>query len=267
MFERWQAEEDDLRFWILLDLGQLEHYPLATHSWFFGVRVPMAEKTDDGLPSELEERRLNAVENRIREKARERDGLYVGRRTGGSNRDLLFYFEVKPRGLDERIRASIGMEILFISRADPDWQGFEALLPTPRQYRQIEDWKTVDALLNAGAHPNATHQIEHRVLTSSPKGAEALAKLMGKLELDNVEVTGAKPALSVTGLQLAALVDIEPINRVSYILETKSPKARGEYEGWTASPEFEETADLDFDDDDATDIDSLIKAMAAQAGN
>jgi len=267
MFERWQAEEDEFRFWILLDLGRLEEYPLDSHSWFFGVRIPMAEKSEDGLPSDLEERRLNAVENRIREKVRERDGIYVGRRTGGGNRDLLFYCEVKPRGLEERIRASIGMEILFISRPDPDWMGYEALLPSPRQYRQIEDWKTVDALLNAGAHPNATHQIEHRVSTSSPKGAQALAKLMEKLELDAIEVTGSKPDLVVTGLQMAALVDIEPINRVSYILENKSPKARGEYEGWSANPEFEEPAEDEDADDEVPDIDSLIKAMSAQAGN
>lgn len=265
MFERWQATEDDYRFWVLLDLGRLDAYPLPSHSWFFGVRVPMAEKTEDGLPSELEERRLNTVENRIRERVRDRDGIYVGRRTGAGNRDLLFYFEAKPRGLDDRIRASIGMEILFISRPDPDWMGYEALLPSPRQYRQIEDWKIVDGLLNAGAHPNATHSIEHRVVTSSPKGAEAIGKLMEKLELEGIEISGAKPEITVCGLQLAPLVDIDPINRVSYVLETKSPKARGTYEGWSATPEFDEPVD-DFDEDEGPDIDSLIKAMSAQVG-
>lgn len=265
MFERWQSEADNFRFWVLLDLGRLEEYPLDTHGWFFGVRVPLAEKSEDGLPSEMEERRLNAVENRIREKVRERDGVYVGRRTGAGNRDILCYFEAKPRGLEERIRASIGMEILFMSRPDPDWEGFEAMLPSPKQYRQIDDWKTIDGLINAGANPNATHSIEHRVTTSSPKGAEALAALMGKLELDNVEVTGSKPELVVTGTLLASLIDIEPINRVSYILESKSPKARGQYEGWSANPEFEEVDETYGEEDDMPDLDSLIRALASQA--
>lgn len=267
MFERWRVDLDGHRYDILLDLGRGESYPLRSHPWFFGVRIPMADRKEDGTPPHTELIRLNAVENRIREFARARDGMYVGRRTGDGNRDLMFYFEVRPRGLEDRIRASVGLEILFISRADPRWQGYEQLLPSERDWRQIEDLKIVDALINADANPELAHRIEHVVETSSAKGAEALAKLFTKLELDDVTIDSEGPAITVSGIQIARLEDIEAITRVSFILENKAPKARGDYKGWTSNPEIEGEVDLDgdYEGDEGPDVQALINALTQAA--
>ena len=102
LFEMWRANYDDEPFDIVLDLGHVEDYPLEELTWFFGVRIPMVDRLEDGTASETEARRLDAVENRIREVVRGRDGLYVGRRTGACNRDLLFYFARRPGGLERK---------------------------------------------------------------------------------------------------------------------------------------------------------------------
>ncbi|MCB9729634.1 MAG: DUF695 domain-containing protein [Deltaproteobacteria bacterium] len=245
MFEMWRRVEDDVAYDIVLDLGHTEHFPLSDHPWFFGVRIPMATKTEDGLPTDEEAVRLNHVENRVREIVRGRDGQYVGRRTGGMNRDLVFYLPERPRGVEDRIRASVGMEILFVVREDKRWQAYESMLPVPREWRQIEDRRSIQALLNADADPGLTHRIEHRVRTSSKKGAEALVKLYEKLELDEPTITGEPRELVVAGVQLAPL-QVDLIHRVSWILESKSEKAKGVYLGWTANPELsgDEPADL-----------------------
>jgi len=257
MYEMWRINVDGAPYDVMLDLGHGEDYPLATHPWFFGVRIPMMGKNDSGLPSPEELARLDAVENRIRDAIRARDGTYVGRRTGQGNRDLLSYFPARPRGLDDRMRASIGMELLFISRSDPRWEGYQQLLPGPKEWRSIEDAKIIDRLLAAETDPNAQHVLEHVVETSSAKGAEALAGLMRKLELDEIRKEGDGPIL-VAGVQRTTL-DPDKILRVSWILESKSPKGRGRYLGWSADPvgdvdaSIESVLDLlgdDFDLDD-----------------
>lgn len=255
MIEMWRTVVEGAAFDVLLDLGHGEDYPLTTHPWFFGVRIPMTNKNEDGLPSKEEADRLDTVENRIRENLRSRDGVYVGRRTGLGNRDLLIYFPARPRGLEDRIRASIGMEILFISRADPSWEGYQQLLPDERDWRRIEDQKTINALLNADTDPAMVHELEHVVETSIAKGAEAIKGLMQRLELEEIVIEGERPSLLVRGIQRTPL-DTEAIFRVTWNLESKAPKARGSYQGWQAEPVTNE--------DSASETpDSLVESILA----
>lgn len=256
MYEKWRVEVGDAIYEVLLDLGHGEDFPLRTHPWFFGIRIPMTNRNADGLPSEEEEDRLNAVENRIREVTKQRDGIYVGRRQGQGNRDLLFYFPRRPTGLDDRIRASMGTELLFISRDDSGWKGYEQLLPGPREWRRIEDGRIIDKLLEQNSDPKVEHRVMHRVSTTIQKGAEALAELMKKLELEDVDIVGKKPELIVVGIQKTTL-DAENILKVSFVLESKADKAKGRYIGWTAEPTGDGGGGLLAVDDLEFDIDGM----------
>lgn len=254
MYEMWRTTVGELIFEVLLDLGHGEDFPLKTHPWFFGVRIPMTNRNADGLPSEEEESRLNTVENRVREVGKQREGLYVGRRQGQGNRDLLLYFPRRPSGLEDRIRASMGTELMFISRDDARWQGYEQLLPGPREWRRIEDGRIIARLVEENADPSIEHEVVHRVATPIQKGAEALLGLFEKLELENAQITGQKPEFIVSGVQRTTL-DPEALLKVTFILDSKSDKAKGKYMGWTAVPTGDggggkaAAADIDFDEE------------------
>ena len=235
MFESWRIRHEGMAFDVMLDLGYGEDYPIRGKEWFFGVRIPLADRREDGLAHDTEAQRLDVVENRIRSFVKDRGGQYVGRRTGGNNRDLLFYLEARPRGLEDRIRASVGLEILFISRDDTAWQGYEQLLPSARDWRQIEDSKRIIELGLDETDPEEVFEILHRVETPLAKGAAALEGLFKKLELEEVTTTGEAPSFIVEGVQVGPL-DPETIARVSFVLANKAPKARGEYLSWTAEP-------------------------------
>jgi hypothetical protein len=266
MYETWRIAEEGLEIDVLLDLGHGEDFPLRSHSWFFGVRLPMARPNEDGLPGAEEEHRLNLVENRIREVIRERDGVYVGRRTGGGNRDLVFYMTERARAIEDRIRVSVGTEILFISREDRKWAAYGSMLPGAREWRQIEDRKLVDGVMDMGAIQEALHAVIHRVGTPIAKGAAALERLYAKLELTEIATTGTGKNLVVQGTQHSTM-EVEPIHRVSWILENKAPQARGTYRGWTAEPIFH----LDEDEDllgegvegEADELLAILESMAA----
>ncbi|MGM0577048.1 MAG: DUF695 domain-containing protein [Myxococcota bacterium] len=266
MFEMWSREEDDVSFDMVLDLGHGEDFPLSGHPWFFGVRIPMAETDDEGRPTEPELKRLDLVENRVREIVRDRDGLYVGRRTGGGARDLVFYMPDRPSATQDRVRASVGTDLLFIGREDPAWEAYEAMLPKAREWRQIEDRKGIQALLNADADPAKEHRIEHRIETSSRKGAEALVKLLEKMNFEEVGSHGKRPEIIVSGYQIAPL-ELEKIHKAAWILESKAPKAKGTYLGWNANPEFadevveEEEPELDAAEQEALDAKARVAAM------
>lgn len=269
MYEMWRVTQGEMIFEILLDLGHGEDFPLRSHPWYFAMRMPMTNKNAEGLPSEEEEERLNTVENRIREVAKSREGLYVGRRQGQGNRDLIFYFPRRPQGLEDRVRASMGTEILFLSRQDPDWKAYEGLLPGPREWRRIEDGRIIAKLLEDNAEVTAEHDVIHRVQTSITKGAEALVGLFEKLELKDIATVGDKPKIIVTGIQKTTL-DPEQILKVSFVLESKADKAKGKYLGWTATPKGEggggalAVNDLDFDDDEL-DFDEEIEEPSGPA--
>ncbi len=233
MFELWRRMEDDAPFDLVLDLGHGEDYPLSSHPWFFGVRIPLTQADEDGLPIPEEAERLNLVENRIREAVKVRDGMYVGRRTGGGARDLLFYVNAKPRGLEDRLQMTVGTDILYISRPDPDWQGYESLLPEPREWRQMEDSRLLQDLLDDGdLDPDDVYRLIHRVATPSDKGATALKGLFANLGLTDCKVSGSGAQRVVIGVQVTTL-ELEPIHKVAWILESRSPKARGQYLGWS----------------------------------
>lgn len=264
MYETWRIQEEGTFIDVLLDLGHGEDFPLRSHPWFLGVRLPMARANDDGLPGAEEEHRLNLVENRIREVIREREGVYVGRRTGGGNRDLVFYMKAKPRGLEDRIRVSVGTEILFISRDDRKWQAYGSMLPGASEWRQIEDRKLVEAVLDLGAMEEALHEVVHRVQTPLPKGADALERLFAKLELTDIATTGSGKKLVVQGTQ-STTMEVEPIHRVSWILQNKAPQARGSYLGWTADPVYEIEEDEPFAADSEEAADELLAILESMA--
>ena len=267
MYEMWRVEEDGVTLDVLLDLGHGEDYPLRGKKWFFGVRLPMARSQDDGHPDVEEERRLNLVENRIREEViRRREGVYVGRRTGGSNRDLVFYLPDRSRGLEDRLRASVGLELLFVSREDKSWAAYQSMLPGAREWRQIEDRKCIEALLEIDSNPDLVHHLLHAVETEIPKGAEALVKLFEKLELEDITVEGKAPSLRVSGVQRTPLM-IMDILRVSWVLESRAPKARGAYAGWTAEPVYDGPED---DEEMTPEEEAQLKAIlesVSQAGD
>ena len=127
---------------------------------------------------------------------------------------------------------TVGTDILYISRPDPDWQGYESLLPEPREWRELEDRRVLQDLLDEGLDPEAEHRLIHRVATPSAKGAQALKGLFEKLSLVDCEVAGEGKKLTVVGVQECAL-DINEIHKVAWILESRAPKARGTYLGWT----------------------------------
>jgi hypothetical protein len=252
-YEMWRVEvrtaEKDAIFEVMLDLGHAQDYPLTHLPWFFGVRIPMTNCNANGQPAEEELTRLNTVENRIREVVRGREGTFVGRRQGLGNRDLLFYFERRPSGLDDRIRASVGMEILFISKADPQWQGYEQLLPDARGVRAIKDGHTIAELVGRNADPEREHVVVHKVQTGLQKAAEKLQEFMGdKLGLDDVTVEPSGREFVVSGAQRTPLDSIK-IGEVSYKLEQAAPKARAEYLGWVAAP-VGDNVDAGGDEDD-----------------
>ena len=232
MFELWRRFEGEAPYDLVLDLGHGEDFPLKSHPWFFGVRIPLTQADEDGLPIAEEAERLNLVENRIREAVKARDGMYVGRRTGAGARDLLFYVDAKPRGLEDRLRMTVGTDILYISRPDPKWEGYESLLPEPREWREMEDRQLLQEILEDGVDPEQVQRLLHRVFTTSKKGALALQGLFQKLGLEDCAIEKDEGGLVVSGVQVCTL-SLDEIHKVAWILESRSPKARGEYLGWS----------------------------------
>lgn len=268
MFEMWRRHEDGALYDIVLDLGWGEDYPLEDLPWFFSVRIPLVRKRENGLPDAEESARLDQVENRVREFVRNRNGLYVGRRTGAGNRDLVFYMPERPRGLDERIRASVGTDLRFIDRDDRGWKAYESLLPSVREWRQIEDLKTIRALENADADPAKEHRVEHTVRVPGPKAAQAVLRMFDKLELEDASTHGEAPEIRCVGVQRTRL-ELESVHRMSWRLQLNVPKAKGAYEGWTADPEFIEEPEEDAEAESGggnDDLEAILEALASGDG-
>lgn len=140
---------------------------------------------------------------------------------------MLFYFPRRPTSLDDRIRASMGTELLFISRDDASWKGYEQLLPGPREWRSIEDARIIAKLLEQNSDPKVEHKVMHRVSTTMAKGAEALVELFKKLELVDIDTVGKKPELANRGRRAAH----DPRRREHLEGQLPARVARGQVQG------------------------------------
>ena len=127
---------------------------------------------------------------------------------------------------------TVGTDILYISRPDPKWEGYESLLPEPREWREMEDRQLLQELLEDGVDPEEVQRLVHRVMTTSKKGAVALQGLFEKLGLEECAVVKEDSALVVSGVQ-SCVLSLDEVHKVAWILESRSPKARGEYLSWS----------------------------------
>ena len=217
--------EGETPYDLVLDLGHGEDF--EDPSMVLRGEDPLTQVDEDGLPIPEEAERLNLVET-ASEKPSRLDGMYVGRRTGAGARDLLLHVDAKPRGLEDRLRMTV-VQISPTPRPDPKWEGYESLLPEPES-GEMEDRQLLQELLEDGVEADEP-SIVHRVATTSKKGAVALPGLFEKLGLQECSIVKEEGALVVSGVQICELPD--EIHKVAWILESRSPKARGEYRSWS----------------------------------
>ncbi len=98
----------------------------------------------------------------------------------------------------------------------------------------MADRRVQQEILEEGADPDELHDLMHCVTTPSAKGAAALKGLFEKLRLTDCAVAKEGAAYEVVGVQQTTL-ELDEIHKVAWILESRSPKARGKYLGWSLS--------------------------------
>jgi regulator of RNase E activity RraB len=185
---------------------------------------------DDGLPIKEQFEALTALEDALIRDLTDAgvDCRFIGCMTYGGMRDFVFQVEdtagfakVASRWVGDRGGNRVGLE------ESDGWDFFDRKVrPEPGHWRQIENRRVIQALLEAGSNPERPHPLEH-AFRGPP---ENLKKIAAALEADGFSRMSFEGDFLV--LSKPSPLDLDEISRLTDALEGFSASVGAEYDGW-----------------------------------
>ena len=155
-FDFYEAQFDEARVAIFLDLAASKHAPLASHPLRLQVRVAMLSPRPDGLRAPEEEEALFAVEDAIVARVTtELDALFVGRVIAEGYTTFAFYAPTRSAPRAENASALIGSIAPYALEwnvsDDAEWAYYRELLyPDPESYKLMMSRRAADRITGVG---------------------------------------------------------------------------------------------------------------------
>lgn len=155
-FDFYEAQFDEARVAIFLDLAGVSHAPLASHPLRLQVRVAMKTPRADGLRSPEEEEALFAVEDAIVSRATAAlDAIFVGRVIAEGYATFAFYAPIASAARAENANAMIGSVAPYALEwnvsDDAEWSYYRELLyPDPESYKLMMSRRAADRITGVG---------------------------------------------------------------------------------------------------------------------
>ena len=155
-FDFYEAQFDEARVAIFLDLAASAHAPVATHPLRLQVRVAMKSPRPDGLRAPEEEEALFAVEDAIVLRVTSAlDALFVGRVIAEGYATFAFYAPIASASRAENASAIIGSLAPYALEwnvsDDEAWAYYRELLyPDPESYKLMMSRRAADRITGVG---------------------------------------------------------------------------------------------------------------------
>ena len=155
-FDFYEAEFDEARVALFVDLAAAKNAPLATHPLRLQMRVAMRAPRADGLRSPDEEAELFALEDAIVTKVEAAlDGVYVGRIVAQGYTNFAFYVPIASAPRAENANAVVGNVAPYVLEwnvaDDAEWAYYKELLyPDPESYKRMMSRRAADRITGAG---------------------------------------------------------------------------------------------------------------------
>jgi regulator of RNase E activity RraB len=225
---------------IYLDLGAVEHAPMAALPIMAFIRLSMREPRSDGLSSQQEFGTLCAIEDHLAETLFSDDVHYVGRCTTNACRDFVFYI-ADAADWGERVAASLqafpDYQYEVGAREDSAWATYTGYLyPGERDMQVIENRRVCQLLEEQGDKLQAPREISHWLSFADPQAMAAYAQSVAPMGFEVRSQDDAPDDEGQYTLQLCRtdVPGYSAINDVSLPLFDLAKAQGGSYDGWEA---------------------------------
>lgn len=245
--ERWAQHFDGYRGLVegrpvafVIDLEAAAHAPLATHPLLVRVSIPVTDATGDGLPTDAEAARLDAVEDEVVDALETQvDAVYVGRRIHAGGWELAFYVPAQHK--DDVLARGAASPHRWTVTDDPTWRYHDALQPDAYARQAIDNRRTLAQLAAAGDPGVAPRRIEHLAYFPSEAAADGACAALRGVGFTCDDVLGDRDdaddrecwALEFHRVDAPAAGGADRFTRE--ILDAILP-FDGSYDGWSAEP-------------------------------
>jgi uncharacterized protein (TIGR01619 family) len=151
---------------IALDLALCEYAPMADKPWLLWVWIYLQSPRPDGLSDRSEFPTICAIEDELAKQFADNcDGIYAGRITGDSRRELYFYGADKKnfkRAVKDAMSGFRSYRFDFDAQHEPDWnQYFNVLYPSDEDMQRIANRDVLDALEKEGDTLKPVRDVHH----------------------------------------------------------------------------------------------------------
>ena len=176
---------------ILVDLELIESLP-DSRSELIWIWIYMKAPRPDGLSSNEEFEKLNAIEDALTARLeKECNACIAGRITGDSRREF-YYYGRKPSNLhrlvDHELSNFPGYRFDCDTQPDPEWRQYlDVLYPTAESYECIKNMSVLQELGSLGDNPDIVRPVWHYVFFDSDD--DARNRFIEWSKVNNFEVT------------------------------------------------------------------------------
>ena len=226
---------------IALDMGVAEELPLEKMDWLVAVSVELQNPNEGGFCSPEEYPVLTEIEEHLTlGLVKTLGGIQVGRVTGGSTRDFLFYLPTTS-GVSEQVEEamqSFTHTYKIHQQEETKWQTYwEFLYPNPWQVKTIQNRHLIEELVNQGDDSIQIRPVDHYAYFESEDQAKEYADQVKSWDEEGWKVEaisqgeGEESAWAVHVISQQA-TDLITVNQKSAKLFEAAYHIGGEYDGW-----------------------------------
>jgi uncharacterized protein (TIGR01619 family) len=226
---------------IALDLALRERAPMPEKPWLLWVWIYLQHPSEKGMTTKEEFPVISAIEGELRKHVAEKcEGIYAGRITGDSRRELYFY------GADKKNFKQVVKEVMsgfrsyrfdFDGQKEPEWnQYLNVLFPSDEDLQRIANRDVLNVMEEGGDTLTQARDVHHWIYFTKSDQREWYASRVGALGYSIEDRPERTNETHPHGLIITRDQSVTPeqINHAVLELFHLAKQIDAEYDGWEA---------------------------------
>jgi hypothetical protein len=234
---------------IFIDLGVRADVPLEKRPWLLWVMVQLKAPKPDGLASNEEAAKLNAIGEALGASIGATCGAQLVARVTGAGRREFYFYATEPGELQSAAASAMkpfDYPFEFGSTYQPDWDQYLSLFPSDTNLERMQNRRLLEVLAREGDVHEVPRKVEHWMYFANEATRNACRDTLTSIEFAVEDESRSEEEDDELPYQLVVSrvdsVDSHTINGITIELARLAREHAGMYDGWDCSVTRQETA-------------------------
>jgi hypothetical protein len=234
---------------IFIDLGVRADVPLEKRPWLLWVMVQLKAPKADGLASNEEAAKLNAIGEALGASVGATCGAQLVARVTGAGRREFYFYATEPGELQSAAGSAMkpfDYPFEFGSTYQPGWDQYLSLFPSDTNLERMQNRRLLEVLAREGDVHEVPRKVEHWMYFANAATRDACRDTLTSIEFTVEDESRSEEEDDELPYQLVVSrvdsVDSHTINGITIELARLAREHAGMYDGWDCSVTRQETA-------------------------